>query len=44
MSIYTFLAQNQFLLIPSIAFGWEDDGEFYIDLIWMNVGLGVSFG
>ena len=44
MSIYTIYGLYDFALWPALLFGWdEDDGSFYIEVGWMNIGLGVSF-
>lgn len=35
---------NEFLLIPSIVIGWDDENVFFIEAGWLNLFLGVDFG
>jgi hypothetical protein len=43
MSIYTIYGLGDFALWPALLFGWDEDDDFYLELGWMNVGVGVVF-
>ena len=44
MNVYVLLVGQEFALLPAVLFGWGDDDEFYIEIGWLNLFLGVSFG
>ena len=44
MSVYVLCATQEFSLLPGLFCGWGDDDEFYIEVGWLNLFLGVSFG
>lgn len=44
MSLYAIAIGQEYALIPTIIIGWDDEDDFYIELVWLNLGLGVVFG
>lgn len=45
MSVYALCISQEFSLLPAIMIGWEEDtDDFYIEVGWLNLFLGVSFG
>ena len=45
MSVYCLFVAQEFSLLPAVLFGWdEEDDAFYVEIGWLNLFLGVSFG
>lgn len=44
MSIYIIGTAQEYALWPVLMFGWDDEDDFYVELGWLNMGLGVVFG
>jgi len=46
--LYYAIDSQEISILPALLFGWEEteDGgeEFYFELGWLNLYLGVSFG
>lgn len=44
MSVYALWARDEFSVLPLVLVGWDDDQDFFIEIGWLNFGLGVVFG
>jgi hypothetical protein len=44
MNVYLLMINQEFTLLPAIFCGWDDDDDFYIEVGWLNMFIGASFG